>query len=149
MPTASPTPSTISREELETVTVIQADRDAAADMTRAEQPWIDEMWVAHIRTGGADASPRVQLLAHHRIVHASTLSDLSAARAEGEVDVTFEVWEDDMMIASSTDEADARHYLAVYSQDAPNRLVRAETRRTTIVPALSSPTGDAHEGSPA
>lgn len=52
----------------------------------------------------------------------------------GEVDVSFEVWEDDMMIASSTDENDARHYHAVYSQDGPVRLVKAVTTRTAINP---------------
>lgn len=44
----------------------------------------------------------------------------------------FEVWQDDMMVAASTDEADARHYLAVYQQDGPATLFRAETTRTAL-----------------
>lgn len=47
-------------------------------------------------------------------------------------EVMFEVWQDDMMVASSTDEADAIHYLAVYAQDGPAKLMRAETVRTTL-----------------
>ena len=46
-----------------------------------------------------------------------------------ERDIQFEVWQDDMMVASSTSETDARHYLAVYEQDGPAYLVRAETIR--------------------
>lgn len=49
-----------------------------------------------------------------------------------ETEVTFEVWEDDMLVASSTDEADARHYLAVYSQDGPVKMVKAVTTRAAI-----------------
>lgn len=44
-------------------------------------------------------------------------------------EVQWEIWQDDMMVASSTSEADAHHYLAVYSQDGPAHLVRAETTR--------------------
>lgn len=61
-----------------------------------------------------------------------------------EREINFEVWEDDMIVASSTDEADARHYLAVYSQDGPVRLVRAETVRTTL-PSVPSGEGSDHD----
>jgi hypothetical protein len=53
-------------------------------------------------------------------------------RASGVVEVEFEVWQDDMLVASSTSEADARHYLAVYSQDGPATLMRSETRRSAL-----------------
>ncbi|MFT4056455.1 MAG: hypothetical protein QM681_18275 [Novosphingobium sp.] len=50
----------------------------------------------------------------------------------GEAEVSYEVWEDDMLVASSTDEADGRHYHAVYSQGGLVKLVKAETFRTDI-----------------
>lgn len=53
----------------------------------------------------------------------------------GEEDVSWEVWEDDMMVASSSTEADALHYLAVYSQDGPVRLVKAVTHRFPLAAA--------------
>lgn len=59
-------------------------------------------------------------------------------------EVAYEVWEDDMIVASSTDEADARHYHAVYSQDGPVSLQRAVTTRTMLIAA--QPTDDRGAG---
>src|SRR5690606_10580951 len=36
--------------------------------------------------------------------------------------ITYEIWQDDMMVASSTDPKDASHYAAVYSQDGPVKV---------------------------
>ncbi|UXC93094.1 hypothetical protein EGM87_22625 [Sphingobium sp. RSMS] len=72
-----------------------------------------------------------------RALMARTPSALQALGQERET--TFEVWQGDMMVASSTDEAEARHYCLVYSQDGPVRLVRAETVRT---PLPSAPSGE-------
>jgi len=47
--------------------------------------------------------------------------------------VEWEVWQDDMPVATSTSEADALHYLMVYGQDGPVKLIRVE--RTEIVRA--------------
>ncbi len=47
-------------------------------------------------------------------------------------EVMFEVWQDDMQVAASTYEADARHYLAVYAQDGPATLMRATTYRAAL-----------------
>jgi len=52
--------------------------------------------------------------------------------ADEDVETQWEVWEDDLMVASSTDEADARHYLAVYSQDGPVRLLKSVSVRTPV-----------------
>lgn len=57
---------------------------------------------------------------------------LAAAPAQPEADDTYEIWHDDCLVATSTHEADARHYAAVYGQDGPVRLVRAVTYRTEI-----------------
>lgn len=66
-----------------------------------------------------------------------------AAMPKIEAEVTWEVWEDDLMVANSTDEANARHYFAVYSQDGPVRLVRCETVRTEIITPGPNTTGGA------
>jgi len=50
----------------------------------------------------------------------------------GETETVFEVWEDDLMVASASTEAEGLHYFAVYSQDGPVKLVRAETVRQVI-----------------
>jgi hypothetical protein len=47
--------------------------------------------------------------------------------------VEWEVWQDDMPVATSTSEADAQHYLMVYGQDGPATLMRVE--RTEIARA--------------
>lgn len=47
--------------------------------------------------------------------------------------IEWEVWQDDMPVATSTSEADARHYLMVYGQDGPATLVRVE--RTEVARA--------------
>lgn len=61
------------------------------------------------------------------------LSAMPASSGEvGQIEVLFEVWQNDDLVASSTDESDARHYLAVYGQDGAATLVRAETVRTTL-----------------
>lgn len=51
---------------------------------------------------------------------------------EMETETVFEVWEDDLMVASASTEAEGLHYFAVYSQDGPVKLVRAETVRQVI-----------------
>jgi len=57
----------------------------------------------------------------------------SAALRGRDVVVEWEVWQDDMPVATSTDEADARHYLMVYGQDGPATLTRVE--RTQVARA--------------
>lgn len=68
---------------------------------------------------------------------------LPAAGIGEEMAVTFEVWEADMCIASTPDEAEARHYLAIYSHDGPVRLVKAVTTRQALTP---DPARDEGEG---
>lgn len=61
------------------------------------------------------------------------LSAMPASSGEvGQIEVLFEVWQNDDLVASSADESDARHYLAVYGQHGAATLVRAETVRTTL-----------------
>ena len=50
----------------------------------------------------------------------------------GEVETTYEVWQDDMMVASADSETDGRHYLAMYAQDGPAVLKRAVTTRAIL-----------------
>lgn len=50
----------------------------------------------------------------------------------GETETAFEIWEDDLMVASASTEAEGLHYFAVYSQDGPVKLVRVETVRQVI-----------------
>jgi hypothetical protein len=61
---------------------------------------------------------------------ASTDTQSDAVRDGPEI--TYEVWEDDFLVASSSSLTDAGHYLAVYSQNAEFRFVKAETYRTPI-----------------
>ncbi|WPZ05528.1 hypothetical protein [Pelagerythrobacter marinus] len=56
-------------------------------------------------------------------------------------DVSYEVWEDDLLVASSTCPKDALHYHAVYSQDAAVTLKKAITVRTRWEPSQ-----EAHNG---
>jgi len=51
---------------------------------------------------------------------------------EMETETAFEIWEDNLMVASASTEAEGLHYFAVYSQDGPVKLVRAETVRQVI-----------------
>lgn len=66
---------------------------------------------------------------------AQTLADpaLAAALRGRDAVVEWEVWQDDMPVATSTNEADARHYLMVYGQDGPATLMRVE--RTEVARA--------------
>lgn len=61
-----------------------------------------------------------------------TLEDADAAIAAmlDAAEKDYEVWEDDLMVAASTSEDDARHYLRVYSQDADVVLKTAYTWRS-------------------
>ncbi len=65
-------------------------------------------------------------------LRASLTTPPARSYADEDVETQWEVWEDDLMVASSTDEADARHYLAVYLQDGPVRLVKSVTVRTPV-----------------
>lgn len=51
-----------------------------------------------------------------------------------ETEIDWEVWQDEMMVASSNSEAEARHYLAMYAQDGPAKLVLTERRTVTTTP---------------
>lgn len=76
----------------------------------------------------------------------STLSADAIRQGEGsefERDVTYEVWQDDEPVAGSTNEADARHYLEVYGQDGPAKLMRVVTIRTEIATTPASDGGKA------
>jgi len=61
---------------------------------------------------------------------------------EMETETAFEIWEDDLMVASASTEAEGLHYFAVYSQDGPVKLVRAETVRQVI----ATPSTEGHKG---
>lgn len=59
-----------------------------------------------------------------------------AERPSGEPpEIVYEVWEDDLLVASSTSKKEARHYHAVYSQDGPVHLVKATIYRTALTGA--------------
>lgn len=59
-------------------------------------------------------------------------------------DVDYEVWQDDEFVAGSSNEADARHYAAVYGQDCPVKLVRVVSYRTDLPtpPAVEGEAGE-------
>ena len=61
---------------------------------------------------------------------------------EMETETAFEIWEDDLMVASASTEAEGLHYFAVYSQEGPVKLVRAETVRKVI----AAPSTEGHKG---
>lgn len=89
--------------------------------------------------GTFDHSPEeigTHVMEHYRSILAALANHSPDAGGVGEVEITYEVWEADMLVASSTDEADASHYHAVYSQDGAVRLVKAVTTRTEIRPGL-------------
>lgn len=73
------------------------------------------------------------------------LAALSPADGDAGVEVEYEVWQKDAfgdgdgMVAGSTSLADARHYAAVYSQDAPAWVVEVSRRALT-------PTGTGEQG---
>lgn len=60
------------------------------------------------------------------------VGEAAITHLQAAAEIDFEIWQDDMLVASSTDEADARHYAAVYAQDGPVQLFRVETRRTPL-----------------
>lgn len=47
-------------------------------------------------------------------------------------EVTYEVWQEGMIVASSSDISDATHYLIVYGQDGDAQLLKATTERTFL-----------------
>ena len=66
------------------------------------------------------------------LAQAPEQSDTQSDAVRDGPEITYEVWEDDFLVASSSSLTDAGHYLAVCSQDADFRLVKAETYRTPI-----------------
>lgn len=56
-------------------------------------------------------------------------ADAAIAAVLEAAEITWEVWEDDLLVASSTEQADALHYLKVYSQDADVVIKTAFTVR--------------------
>ena len=44
-------------------------------------------------------------------------------------EVTYEVWQEGMLVASSSDISDATHYLTMYAQDGDAQLLKATTER--------------------
>lgn len=91
--------------------------------------------------GASQSATNVRVVEDHLCQFASTLS--ADAIRQGEVEVQYEVWQDEFCVASSTDEADARHYLAVYGQDGPVKLMKAVTIRTEIAATPASDGGKA------
>lgn len=53
----------------------------------------------------------------------------------GERSVDYEIWQDDALVAGSDNEADARHYAAVYEQDGPVQLIKVVSFRSPLPPA--------------
>nr|WP_312293789.1 hypothetical protein [Brevundimonas diminuta] len=53
----------------------------------------------------------------------------------GERSVDYEIWQDNALVAGSDNEADARHYAAVYEQDGPVELIKVVSFRSPLPPA--------------
>jgi hypothetical protein len=51
---------------------------------------------------------------------------------EAEITVEYEIWQNDELVASSSDLTDAHHYAMIYSQNGPVRLVEATTHRRQL-----------------
>ena len=79
--------------------------------------------------------------AHHAEIaqNAEAAKRLEAAErdASGEREESWEVWQDDMPVAQSSDYTDAQHYLMMYAQDGPVKLVRVVTYRQDIDAAIA------------
>lgn len=52
----------------------------------------------------------------------------------GEREETWEIWEYGMCVAGADDLGDAQHYLTMYGQDGPVKLVRVISYRETVTP---------------
>lgn len=53
----------------------------------------------------------------------------------GERSVDYEIWQDGVLVAGSDNEADARHYAAVYEQDGPVDAFKVVSFRSPLPPA--------------
>jgi len=108
---------------------------------------VDDQRLERIRYGHSDITGTYKNGVTWAGIHQSEVDDIERARAAvrgcitaralplpkaGETETAFEIWEDDLMVASASTEAEGRHYFAVYSQDGPVKLVRAETVRQVI-----------------
>lgn len=57
---------------------------------------------------------------------------------DSDVQVEYEVWQDGMMVASSSDLPDARHYVMMYEQDGPCEIIVATTTRAPLSAAADT-----------
>ena len=64
-----------------------------------------------------------------------TLQRLEAAErdAKGERSESWGVWQDDMCVAGSDSLADAQHYMMMYGQDGPVKMVHVVTFRSDVI----------------
>ena len=53
--------------------------------------------------------------------------------AAGERSESWEVWQDGMCVAGSDSLADAQHYMAMYGQDGPVKMVHVVTYRSDVI----------------
>lgn len=65
---------------------------------------------------------RAELKACREAFDLATRYGRPAGDAVAADEITYEIWQDDMMVASSNDPKDASHYAAVYSQDGPVKV---------------------------
>ena len=70
------------------------------------------------------------LSAHHAELEAM------ARDCQGEREVVWEIWQDDMIVANSDSLQDAEHYMMMYSQDGPVELKRVVAYRKAIDEAM-------------
>lgn len=97
------------------------------EFDRAQTGGFDKKEEAAIREETAAAN---FLRAHHAELEAM------ARDCQGEREVVWEIWQDDMIVANSDSLQDANHYMMMYSQDGPVELKRVVAYRKAIDDAM-------------
>ena len=89
---------------------------------------------ATIRDMAAENAALRDSLAKHvdRLCELTERLEAAERDAAGEREEYWEVWQDDMPVAASSDYEDAQHYLMMYAQEGPAKLVRVVTYRKAI-----------------
>lgn len=83
--------------------------------------------------------PAYSLVAQTYHDNLSAASAEPAARDGGEDAVQYEVWQDDMLVASSDILSDAQHFAMIYGQDGPLDVIVATTRRVIVATTYRVP----------
>lgn len=73
-------------------------------------------------------------LMESRLAAANERLEAAERDARGEREETWEIWEYGMCVAGADNLSDAQHYLTMYGQDGPVKLVRVISYRETVTP---------------